>query len=234
MGNRLGTNDGWDYRGKGLWQCTGRKQVAAVGAYLGVSPEVASGWLVHPDHALECVCALFHILKVGPSADSGDVTAQTKQINGGTNGLAERKNAYAKAMRLLTEQVATQRVALFADPGEPNPAPVTVADLREDGSRTIKGADAAQHGLVGVLGSIGGATAMLEQTNNAFAQVQSAINTLQTTTSYVDWAQEHWQILAIVGLSALAAFFAYRAWRGANLVKQARVDDANTGANLAR
>lgn len=100
MGNRPGTNDGWDNRGKGLWQCTGRDNCAALGVKLGVSPEVASAWLVDPDHALEAACALFYILGVDKVVEQG-VEAQALRINGGKNGLSDRIHAYARVLFLL-------------------------------------------------------------------------------------------------------------------------------------
>ena len=101
MGNRPGTNDGWDNRGKGIWQCTGRDNCAALGIKLKVSPEVASARLIEPDHALESACALFYILGVDSAADSCDVEKQTDRINGGKNGLADRIHAYAQISALL-------------------------------------------------------------------------------------------------------------------------------------
>jgi putative chitinase len=236
-GGRMGNNhpdDGWIFRGKGLWQCTGRSNGERLGKYLGVNADIAASWLIHPDHALECACALFHVLNVAPSADSGNVIEQTKRINGGLNGLQDRKNAYAKAMRLLSVGIASHRIALFDDPNTADPSPVSIHDLREDGSRTIQGADQAQRGLVGTLGSIGGATAVLQQTNDVVSQAQNAVDTLSTSASYLTWTQHHWHILALAGFTVLAAFFVYRAWQGAQAAKLARVDDANTGANLAR
>lgn len=234
MGNRPGTDDGWTFRGQGLWHCTGRSNVTALAKYFGITPEKCAEWLLSPEHALECVAALFHLLKVAPSADSGDVTAQTKKVNGGKNGLAERKAAYASAMRLLSVETASKQIAQIENPKLPDPPVLTVADLREDGSRIIKNADTTQKALVGVLGSIASATVVLQQTNDALQQAKTAVETINTTASYYSWVQQNWQILFIGIFSAFAAMFAYRIWTAASKAKRARVDDANTGANLAR
>jgi predicted chitinase len=232
MGNLPNTEDGWIFRGKGIWQCTGHNNCVDLGKKLGVGPDVAAAWLIHPEHALECVCALFSLLGVGPSADSGNLTEQTKRINGGYNGLTERKEAFAKALRLLAAATAQDRISLLDNGGPPEE--VTTRDLRAAGSRTIKGADQAQSGLVGALGSLGGATAVVSQTQDVAEQVQSAVETIQSSAGMLAWAQSHWQVIALVIALAAAGYFVWRAWRGASLVKLARVDDANTGVNLAR
>src|SRR5262249_47114674 len=52
MGNRTGTDDGWNYIGRGLLQITGREDYKKYGEKLGVDlvadPELA----IHPDHTL--------------------------------------------------------------------------------------------------------------------------------------------------------------------------------------
>jgi len=232
MGNRPGSDDGWLFRGKGLWECTGRSNGELIARKLGITPDQAAVWLIHPDHALECVGALFQILKVAPSADSGNVTEQTKHINGGLNGLYERESAYTKALRLLNLEGANKRVALTEQ--DTPELQSSVNDLREDGSRTIKGADQSQRGLIGALGSVGGATAALSQVQDTANQVQSAVQTVQSGGALVPWAQTHWPLILAGVATGLAIFFAYRAWQGANAVKLARVDDANTGLNPTR
>ena len=95
MGNRPGTEDGWLFSGKGLLQETGRANVAVLAARLGISPEDAANWLVDPDHALDCACAIFVMLGCLPDADRGVITpaivSSTRRINGGLNGLADRE-----------------------------------------------------------------------------------------------------------------------------------------------
>ncbi|TDX63985.1 putative chitinase [Methylosinus sp. sav-2] len=234
MGNRAGTDDGWLNRGKGLLQSTGHDNAGELGKKLGVSPEVASAWLIHPDHALECACTLFVLLGALPAADSGDVVAQTKRINGGRNGLAERQAAYARAMRALSLETAKARVEAPQDDAEPTETPPSVGELRAAGSRTIKGADQAQQGVAGAMVSVAGASAALSQIKDVADQAQEAATAVQSGVSALEALRDYWPLLGVVGLSAAAAYFVWRAWRGASLVKAARVDDAASGLNIGR
>ncbi|WP_018266534.1 hypothetical protein [Methylosinus sp. LW4] len=232
MGNRAGTDDGWLNRGKGLLQSTGHDNAVELGKKLGVSPEVASAWLMHPDHALECACALFVLLGAMPAADSGDVVVQTKRINNGKNGLVDRQAAARRALRALTRE--TSRATAAQDSVEPAEPPASVRDLRAAGSRTIKGADQAQQGVAGAMVSVAGATAALSQIKDVADQAQEAATAVQSGVSALEALRDYWPLLAVVGLSAAAAYFVWRAWRGASLVKAARVDDAAFGLNIGR
>jgi putative chitinase len=234
MGNLPGTDDGWIFRGKGMLQATGRDKGALLGKKLGVSADVAGAWLIHPDHALESACSLFILLGAMPAADAGDVKAQTKHINGGKNGLAERQGAYARAMRALSRETAKARVEALQDDAELTETPPSVRELRAAGSRTIKGADQAQQGVVGAIASIGGASAALSQIKDVADQAQEAATAVQSGVSALETLRTYWPLLAVVSLSTVAAYFVWRAWRGASLVKAARVDDAASGLNIGR
>ncbi|HEY8066648.1 MAG TPA: N-acetylmuramidase family protein [Methylosinus sp.] len=111
---------------------------------------------------------------------------------------------------------------------------ITTKELRAAGSRTIAGADQAQQGVVGAVASIGGATAALSQVKDLADQAQEAATAVQSGVSTLEALRTYWPLLAVVGLSAVAAYFVWRAWRGAGLVKAARVDDAVSGLNVGR
>jgi putative chitinase len=233
LGNRPGTDDGWIFRGKGLLQATGRDKGVLLGKRLGVSPDVAAARLIHPDHALECACALFALLGALPAADSGDVVAQTRKINGGKNGLAERQAAYARAVRALSRDTAKARLEANeenADAGRP----VTARDLRRAGSRTIAGADQVRSGLASLATAGAAATGVASQVSDIAGQVQGAAESVQSAAGALAWAQDHWRLLALAALLAVVAWGAWRIWRGVNLVTRARVDDARLGVNIGR
>jgi putative chitinase len=95
-GGRMGnapppSDDGWNFRGRGLSQVTGRegygKLAKATGLDLLDHPELLSD----PDHALECGVADFILCGCLPHAVADDVVGVTKAINGGLIGLAERR-----------------------------------------------------------------------------------------------------------------------------------------------
>ena len=104
MGNGSeGSGDGYRYRGRGLIQLTGRSNYQAYqksgycnGDLMG-HPE----WLGQsPGHTKS---ALWYWWKRGLNtlADSDDVVAVTRRINGGLNGLDERKKLLVKVKTVL-------------------------------------------------------------------------------------------------------------------------------------
>lgn len=102
--NRMGNGDeasgeGFKYRGRGLIQVTGKNNYTACGEALGLdlvkSPELLESAL---NAALS---AGWFWNKNGLNALSGDIVAATKRINGGTNGLEDRKALYQKALAVL-------------------------------------------------------------------------------------------------------------------------------------
>ena len=103
MGNRSGTDDGWNYRGRGLIQITGRDGYAQVGKIAGLDL-VGNPSLANDPGNLLLVAASFWTWKgLNKRADAGlndaALIACTKIINGGTNGLADRRTWFAKWKR---------------------------------------------------------------------------------------------------------------------------------------
>lgn len=102
MGNRPDSDDGWNYRGRGAIQITGRanyEAVAKVMAQYGVveSPEVVMG---SPDSLAEYPACLYSACAFWVMNNLtryvGDFTTLTRKINGGTVGLNDRKKQLAK------------------------------------------------------------------------------------------------------------------------------------------
>jgi putative chitinase len=88
--------DGYTYRGAGLSQVTGKAGVAALQAFLAKNgddfdivqnPEL----IIDPDHALEVGVADLAQLGCLPFAEKDDIVSVTKHLNGGLNGLPDRR-----------------------------------------------------------------------------------------------------------------------------------------------
>lgn len=106
--NRMGngdeaSGDGWTYRGRGWLQITGfsnvsnfafslGKPIAEAVAYLDTDEGgfMGAGWFWEKNH-------------LNDIADKNDIVTISKRINGGTNGLEERKSYYSAMQRALAE-----------------------------------------------------------------------------------------------------------------------------------
>lgn len=111
MGNRPGTEDGWTFRGMGLLQATGRDNIARLARVLGITPEECAERLTDPGHAFDCAVALYVMLGAAPFGQKGDIRNSTLRVNGGLNGLDERKAFRDKIKRLLSAHSHTYGVA---------------------------------------------------------------------------------------------------------------------------
>lgn len=94
--NRMGngpreSGDGWRFRGRGLIQITGRVNYADVGKAIGIDCLNNPDLLVLPLYACLSAGHYWNSRKLNALADADDLTGITKRINGGVNGLAERK-----------------------------------------------------------------------------------------------------------------------------------------------
>jgi putative chitinase len=91
MGNRPGSDDGWNCRGRGLIDITGREMYELVGKLTGLDlvghPELACD----PRFALEVACGFWQQCGAKPHALKDDIVRVTECVNGGTNGLADRR-----------------------------------------------------------------------------------------------------------------------------------------------
>lgn len=106
--NRMGngdesTGDGFMYRGRGLIQLTGKEM------YQRLSDEFNEDFVKNPDLLLTpiwcCISAAWYWndKKLNELADDANTLLITRRINGGTNGLADRKRRYAKALIALKD-----------------------------------------------------------------------------------------------------------------------------------
>jgi len=100
--------DGWRFRGRGLKQLTGRNNYARFAQAYGMTAEQASDWIETKEGALASALWFWTTNKLNPVADTGDVVALTKRINGGDIGLADRQSRYNVAMQALTGDIPTR------------------------------------------------------------------------------------------------------------------------------
>lgn len=113
-GGRMGngpelTGDGYRYRGRGILQNTGKANYEAITELLakklgGVPDLVLQPELLEsPRWACLAAGAFWDDHELNDLADRGQITAISKIVNGGENGLADRKARYSRALRVFTE-----------------------------------------------------------------------------------------------------------------------------------
>lgn len=96
LGNQPNSTDGWDYRGRGGPQTTGRDGYAKVAEKTGIDVLKSPDLMNEPAHWLECSLADFVICGCLPFAQRDDVRGVTLHLNGGLIGIAERTAWLAK------------------------------------------------------------------------------------------------------------------------------------------
>lgn len=275
--------DGKRYKGRGIFQTTGRTNYAAAGKEMGLDLIARPELLAEPRNAVWAACIYWKSRRLNALADRDDLRAITKKVNGGYNGLADRQRYLDKARPLIkSTQPDTDRIgpgsdrdlvkalqkllaqkkypagridglwgkmtrdAVLAfkadnamdvsDPtvtlAEVAAAPdrkletredATVADLREAGSETVKGADQAQiAGTVGVVAPAAGwGASWLSKAQEYGDQWWSVRTIVEPFQDFLGWIQDKlWLILPAIGAAAL--YYGYRA-------KKKRLEDFKTG-----
>jgi putative chitinase len=101
LGNGPETSgDGWRYRGRGIFQLTGRANYKTFGDKVGADLEANPDQAVKPEVAVKVALAYWNDRHLSEKADKDDVVGITKGINGGTIGLEERKVLLAKVKKI--------------------------------------------------------------------------------------------------------------------------------------
>lgn len=95
------SGDGWRYRGRGLIQITGQANYAASGAELGLDLINKPEQLEQPFLAAMSAAEWWHRHGCNQLADTGDMAAVTRRVNGGLTGIDDRLKLYAAALTYL-------------------------------------------------------------------------------------------------------------------------------------
>ena len=96
MGNVSGSDDGWNFRGRGAAQTTGREGYARLAKATGLDLVNHPDLVNDPARFLECGVADFVLCGCLPFAKADDVLNVTRRLNGGAVGLAQRQAWLAK------------------------------------------------------------------------------------------------------------------------------------------
>ena len=121
--NKIGNNqpgDGWRFRGRGIFQLTGRFNYDSFAKSVGMTAEEASAYLGTKRGAFESACWFWKSRNLNNFADTDSITAMSKAINGGDNGLTDRINKYNRNKKILetTEKVPSIRLLSKGSKGD--------------------------------------------------------------------------------------------------------------------
>ena len=108
--------DGRRYKGRGLLQLTGRANYRDLGKILGVKLEDDPELAAEPVLSLRIACEYWKKKKINAACDRDDVVEVTRLVNGGSNGLDDRRGYTAKA------KAAIARIEGFVLSGEAPPS----------------------------------------------------------------------------------------------------------------
>ena len=108
MGNRPGSNDGYDYRGSNVLQHTGATEFDRVQRRTGLPVKSNPDLLRDParaDAGWRAACSYFVDRGALAAANAGNTAEVTRRVNGGSNGLADRILLKKRALAALGGQV---------------------------------------------------------------------------------------------------------------------------------
>jgi putative chitinase len=97
--NGLNDNDGWDKRGGGLIQHTGRAEFDTLFARLGVTPEQIHGG--DPVAMVRACCDYWDRVGANAYCDRGDFRGLRRRVNGGTIGVDEVAARRARSLSVV-------------------------------------------------------------------------------------------------------------------------------------
>jgi putative chitinase len=105
--NRMGnaeesSGDGWKYRGRGLMQLTGKNNYTSFSLSADNNALIEPELVAEPELAAMSAGWFWNTNRLNQLADTGDVRAVTRRINGGYNGLTDRQDKYNKLITLLS------------------------------------------------------------------------------------------------------------------------------------
>lgn len=97
--------DGQKYKGRGLIQITGRANYEAYKKYCGFDVVTKPQLLAQPVGAIRSAMWFWKTKGLNELADRDEFTVITKRINGGTNGIEDRRKYLARAKKILVHKM---------------------------------------------------------------------------------------------------------------------------------
>lgn len=137
--------DGKRFKGRGPLQLTGRANYRAAGLALGLDLEGKPELAAAPRNYVRIAVWFWNTRKLNRYADANDIRQITKRINGGYNGLADRRAWFRKAVAIWGEGIdnagkpfAESRTVAATAVGGVGLTATAVADYAYTGSSVVQ------------------------------------------------------------------------------------------------
>ena len=120
LGN-VRTSDGSKFRGRGIFQLTGRANYRRFGLRLNIDLVANPLLATDPEISLRIACEYWQRHNLSGFADRNDIRTITKRINGGYNGLRDRRRYLRRAMNIWmpgSKHFSNQRILQIGDRGK--------------------------------------------------------------------------------------------------------------------
>ena len=125
------SGEGWKFRGRGIIQLTGKTNYSNFAKNRNMSLDEVINYVQTKEGALESACWFWNERNINKAADARDIVTMSRLVNGGDNGLEDRKEKWNRALRIFGSSSA-QSVTASA------PRPNTTATKP---SRTLRRGD---------------------------------------------------------------------------------------------
>lgn len=199
--------DGYRFRGNGDLQLTGGASHRKIGQAIGVDLYGDPAQLEDPEISFRCAAAEFKALNCLPAADADNATLVTRRVNGGTNGLAERKawlKRWKQALPELPDALPAddeaEQTPRAADETHPPRSPLDSKEIAA--GVTAAATTAATHG--------GEAAAPAAGALDQARQVQEQLQTFGLWDSVTGFISHHTSEIGVVVVGGLVLFMVAR------------------------
>jgi putative chitinase len=118
LGN-VNPGDGVRYKGRGLIQLTGRANYKTVGDALGIDLVGQPTLAAEPVLSLKMACEFWKKKNINPACDADNLDGVTRIINGGINGIDERRSFTTKAKNAIARLQGIQLSGAQGSGGRP-------------------------------------------------------------------------------------------------------------------
>lgn len=88
--------DGYRFRGRGFIQCTGRANYATYGKMADLDLIADPDLAAEPTKSVLIAMAYWKDRDINPAADANNIVLVTKRVNGGSNGIAHRRECFGR------------------------------------------------------------------------------------------------------------------------------------------